>query len=373
MSAGRVSLRRRFGVDDRPLVLAGPAVAESAAQLAEVARRLRGVPAHFLALGAEPGDPAAADASPSAFAWLRQAGSDHGLRTAAGVTSAPQAQAAVTAGVDLLCIAGDTAQSPAAMREIESAVRGTAVPVLVANPQPTDVARWLAACERLHHATSGALAALFVGDGDASAAGAATSRVWQPLVELRRLSPELPVVVHASAVARRRARLSEVAQTALDLGAEGLIVELHGDPDHAWRWPERQITPERLGQVLGELTVRQPGSDESGFVAALAALRGEVDDIDRALLELLATRAGVVERIAEVKRAANVTTLQIERWRAMLEARTAWAEGLAIDVELVRSLFAAIHGEALRRQSELANRERVEAAGGEPPPDSSAE
>lgn len=346
---------RWSGVDGRPLCLAGPRVAESEEQLAATARRLQGVAVDYLATAFPRSGGLDCDA-------LHRVARAHGLRVAVAVASAGETAAALAAGVDVLWIDGVAAQSPAASRDIVAALRGAARPLLVGEPDGREPQRWIAAIDRLHDAGGGAVAALYTGLPSPARDPAMAS--WQAVIELRRHRPELPVVVHASAVAGERARLRDAAQDALDLGAAGLWIDIHGDPDHAWSAPERHVTPERLGGVLADLTARRADDDERGYVAALTALRDDIDALDRQLLDLLAARDGLVDRIAALKRDANVAPLQVERWRAMLRDRLAWAAQRALDGDSVRTVFTALHAEALRRQAE---RLRGRAPGDAPP------
>lgn len=342
------------GVERRPLVLAGPAAAESAEQLEECARRLSGLRVDYLATVVDRREAGGEEASAErALAWLRDAGARHRLRTATAVTTGAQAERALALGVDLLWIEGEAVADQAAMKDLAHALRGAAAPVLVGSPPHADLAPWLESFERLAAAGVSALGALHCGF---PAAGAALSREalgWEAVIEIRRLLPALPVVAQVSRLAGRRDRLREVGQSALDLGLHGLFLEAHPDPDRAWSAADRQVTPERVGAVLAELVVRRPESTAAEFNRALAASRGEIDRLDRALLELLAQRMRVVDRIAGSKRASNVSPLQVERWRAMVEERLRWAAASGVEPELARAVFAAVHGEAVRRQGAL--------------------
>ena len=85
----------------------------------------------------------------------------------------------------------------------------------------------------------------------------------------------------------------------------------------------------------------------------LAGLRGEIDDIDAELLQLLARRMEVSERIGDYKKLNNVTVVQMDRWKQILADHIAVGDSLGLDRELVNAVFEAVHQASIRRQSEI--------------------
>ena len=67
---------------------------------------------------------------------------------------------------------------------------------------------------------------------------------WRVPIELRRRMPELPVLVDPSHIGGKRALVAPLAQEAMDLGFDGLMVECHVRPECAWSDKEQQLTPE---------------------------------------------------------------------------------------------------------------------------------
>ena len=53
-----------------------------------------------------------------------------------------------------------------------------------------------------------------------------------------------------SHICGRRDILLDVAQKAIDLDYDGLMIECHIDPDKAWSDAKQQVTPERLAEML---------------------------------------------------------------------------------------------------------------------------
>lgn len=344
------------GADRRPAVLAGPARIESEIQIDETARRLSGARVDWLAGGvwSAAGDPTHGREA-AALAWLRRAADRAGLRAATEPFDRVQVEAATDARIDLLWLGPTSTGDPSLLREMTHGLRGVAVPVLVSGPAIPEIGPWIEAIERVIAAGVKSVGALHVGCPGAGEPGSRAALGWDLVYELRRRAPEVPVFAAVSRLGSHRHRVGEIAQAALDAGLEGLQVEVHPDPDHAWEGAERHLTPERAAAILSELKPR--GEADAGLTVELDALRGEIDRLDRSLLELLATRLVVVDRIGRAKRARGAASFQPERWRRMVEARTAWAVALGLDPELAKGVFSAIHGDAVRRQGELFHRD----------------
>ncbi len=68
----------------------------------------------------------------------------------------------------------------------------------------------------------------------------------------------LPILVDPSHGTGRRAKVLPLSRAAIAVGADGLIVEVHHDPDHALSDGAQSIIPEELVQLMKE--VRQIGS-----------------------------------------------------------------------------------------------------------------
>lgn len=347
---------RWSGVEGRPLVIAGPCSAESEAQMLESARRLHGVRIDYFRAGiwkARTRPETFEGIGESALPWLVSAGREFNMKTATEVATAAHVEAALHHGIDLLWIGARTTVNPFSVQEIADALRGVNVPVLVKNPTSPDLGLWIGALERVNRAGVRALGVIHRGFGVAKSRRFRNPPMWELAIEFRRQHPEIPMITDPSHICGTRDLIQDIAQQALDLGVDGLMVEAHPNPDQAWSDAQQQVTPERLGEILHHLKVRRETSADIGFQASLEALREKIDRIDYELIEVLASRMRVVEAIADTKRENNVSTLQVTRWAALLEDRVSRAESLGLTSEYARAIYEIIHRESVRRQSEI--------------------
>jgi 3-deoxy-7-phosphoheptulonate synthase len=71
----------------------------------------------------------------------------------------------------------------------------------------------------------------------------------------------LPVVVDPSHGTGRRDKVAPMARAAVAAGADGVMVEVHTDPDHALSDGAQSLYPEQFEQLMKELRIIAPAVD----------------------------------------------------------------------------------------------------------------
>ena len=93
------------------------------------------------------------------------------------------------------------------------------------------------------------------------------------------------------------------------MGFEGLMIETHPDPQHALSDSAQQITPAYLGEILKNLSVRDKGGAEQDRAIDLEQIRQEMDNIDAEIVDLIARRMELSDKIGHIKKACNIARL----------------------------------------------------------------
>ena len=179
--------------------------------------------------------------------------------------------------------------------------------------------------------------------------------MWHLAIEMKRRFPDMLFINDPSHICGRRDILLDVAQTAIDLDFDGLIIESHVDPDKAWSDAKQQITPERLAEMLDGLIWRSENTDAKEFITALATLREQINHIDDELLTLIGQRMKIADKIGEYKKNNNITILQTNRWNDILERAFQKGEGLGLTREFIIKYFDAVHLESIHHQNKVMN------------------
>jgi 3-deoxy-7-phosphoheptulonate synthase len=71
---------------------------------------------------------------------------------------------------------------------------------------------------------------------------------------IKKLS-HLPIVADPSHGTGRRDKVPPMARAAVAAGADGLLIEVHNDPDHALSDGAQSLTPHEFSQLMGELRI----------------------------------------------------------------------------------------------------------------------
>jgi chorismate mutase len=348
--------------NDKPLIIAGPCSAESPEQLASIAASLKdmGVKVMRAGLWKPRTRPNSFEGKGvEAMQWMKAIKKEFGLLIATEVASTAHVEAALEADIDILWIGARTTVNPFSVQEIANSLKGTGKIVLLKNPINPDLALWMGAIERVRNAGIEQVGAIHRGFSSFQKSKFRNQPAWKIPIELKSKMPEVPLICDPSHIGGNRDMIFEISQKALDLSYEGLMIETHPDPDNALSDAEQQITPAQLQDILKRLRIAEKSSDDVIFINQLEELREKIDDLDRELLEILATRLRVIAQIGEYKKDNNVAVLQLERWKEISQTRPEWAKSMQINSDYVYELYKIIHEESIRIQTEIMNKENV--------------
>jgi len=345
-------IRDYLQADDKPLIIAGPCSAESEEQVMGTARALAKIPqvaAFRCGLWkprSRPGD--FEGRGEEGLAWLKKAKLETGLKIAVEVATPKHIELCLNNAVDILWIGSRTVVNPFSIHEIAEALRGVNMPVLVKNPVSPDLLLWIGALERLSQQGISKLAAVHRGFSAYHSKPFRNLPIWEIPIELRRLIPGLPVLIDPSHISGAKTMIQHVAQSAIDLAFDGLMIEAHISPESALTDQEQQLSPSELISLIDRLTV--PSSSGSKEDAILAELRKQIDDFDTDILALLGKRMETAREIGRYKKAEKMDALQLERWKLVVEDRLEKGKELGLSNDFLLKLLYAIHEEALKRQ-----------------------
>jgi chorismate mutase len=353
------SLDSWLGKYERPVVISGPCSAETREQVMAIARQLSGI-SQVKVMRAGIWKPRT---RPSAFEgvgeiglkWMQEVQHATGLKVTVEVARPAHVELAMKYGMDILWIGARTTGNPFSVQELAEALQGTDIPLMVKNPLNPDLKLWLGALERFNQVGITKLVAIHRGFHCYDQSPYRNNPRWEIPIDLKRLVPGLPVICDPSHICGNRHMIAGVSQKALDLEMDGLMIETHTDPDNALTDSSQQIVPEALRNILNELTIRiEKGSRE--FSDKLEELRREVDLIDSQLIEVLGKRMRIVHEMGEYKRDHNITILQIERWRDIINSRMDIAGKHGLERDFLLKLLQLVHHESIRMQTDILNR-----------------
>ena len=348
-----------LGKPGRPIIISGPCSAESEEQVLETCTAIaktgkvdvlragiwkpRTRPGSFEGIGSV------------GLGWLQKAKAATGLKTAVEVANGNHVYEALKYNIDVLWIGARSTVNPFSVQEIADALKGSDVTVLVKNPINPDLELWMGAIERIHKAGITKIGAIHRGFSKFGESRFRNLPLWQLPIELKRRLPEITMINDPSHICGIRETIAEVAQEALDLKFDGLMIEAHRDPSVALSDAKQQFTPQQLEEVLDSLIVRKGSTEDESALYVLEMLRKEIDQFDEDIVNLLAKRMKISESIGEFKKENNVTILQPSRWDEIISNRTEKGTKLGLSEGFMSSFLKAVHQESINHQNKVMN------------------
>ncbi|BDQ11769.1 bifunctional 3-deoxy-7-phosphoheptulonate synthase/chorismate mutase type II [Sediminibacterium sp. TEGAF015] len=343
----------------RPLIISGPCSAETEEQVLATATRLaatgkvdilragiwkpRTRPGSFEGVGTK------------GLPWLQKAKELSGLPVAVEVATGKQVEDALHFGVDVLWIGARTTVNPFSVQDVADALKGVDVPVLIKNPINPDLELWIGAAERVAKAGIKHIGLIHRGFSSYGNTEYRNAPMWHLAIEMKRRFPEMLMINDPSHICGRRDILQEVAQKAIDLDFDGLIVESHIDPDNAWSDAKQQITPEVLSQMIDQMIWRKEDIISEELHVQMDKMRAQINQLDDELMQLLGQRMKVADKIGQYKKENNITILQTNRWNAILERAFVKGAQLGLSQEFITKYFDAVHMESINHQNKIMN------------------
>ncbi len=342
-------------IHKKPYLIAGPCSAESENQLLTIAKAVEGTADIFRAGVWKP------RTKPNSFegigkdalSWLKTIQQETSLKVVTEVATAKHVELCLESGVDMLWIGARTTVNPFYVQEIAEALRGVDIPVFVKNPIHPELGLWLGAFERLHKVGVKQLAAIHRGFYSYEKVAFRNDPKWEIPIKLREEVRDLPIICDPSHIAGKSALVGDIAQTAMDINLDGLMIETHHNPSAALSDAEQQVTPKELNSIMNNLVLRDTKLRDEEFKGRLLNFRNQIDNFDLKIIELLDNRKQVVEHIANFKNENKLTIFQIDRWFEILNTRKENANLLGVDEQMVEEIFALIHKYSILTQTKI--------------------
>lgn len=327
----------------RPVIIAGPCSVESEEQIVAAARAVKAAGATALRGGAfKP------RTSPRSFQGL----GEEGLRllaVARAETGLPVVTEVMdTAHIDLVAEYADVLQvgsrnmqNFALLKQVGRAGK----PVMLKRGLSATLEEWLSAAEYILE--SGNDQVILCERGIRTFETSTRNTLDLSTAILAKQRSGLPVIVDPSHAAGRRDLIPALSRAALAAGADGLMIEVHPDPDRALSDAQQQLTFEAFRRLMAELELLPPAALED-----IGDCRAEIDRLDRRILELLLRRMAMVRQVGRLKRAAGLPVLQEDREQALIDRLVGLAGGELSGAD-VEEIWQAILAVSRREQQAL--------------------
>jgi len=344
-------------LDKSCFIIAGPCSAESREQVLQTAEQIaaskkvhafragvwkpRTRPGGFEGMGVQ------------ALPWLQEVQETYKLPVIIEIAQPEHIEAALKHNINFFWIGARTTANPFSVQELAEALQGVNCKVMIKNPIHPDLQLWIGAIERVLNSGVKQVAAIHRGFHTSAKNTFRNTPLWQIPIELKVNFPDMPIICDPSHISGRRDLVFDIAQNALDMGMNGLMIETHINPNEALSDKAQQITPFELNELLNHLQVKEKSTANPAFNEQLHAIRNNIDKIDAQIINLVKERLHLIKQIATEKQKNNITAFQLDRWMHILKTRTDWATQQNLTKDFAEKLFQLIHEESIRTQIEL--------------------
>lgn len=285
--------------------------------------------------------------------WMKDVKSALGLSICTEVASSRHVEQCLEAGFDMVWIGARTTANPFLVNEIAAALEGSGIKVFVKNPVNPDKSLWVGAIERLGKHGVNDVSVIHRGFSTYEKTRYRNAPCWDMAIDFRTSFPEIPFYCDPSHMGGDAAFVGEIAQKAMDLGLDGLMIESHLNPSSALSDAGQQITPSRLGMLLDGLKVRNIDSEDKEYRERLTLLRERIDELDESILDLLSERMKVSREIGTVKKSGNVAIIQPDRWDKVIDSIRRKSASVGLDVAFATRIFNEIHEASVAEQNNI--------------------
>jgi 3-deoxy-7-phosphoheptulonate synthase len=248
----------RIGSDE-VIVMAGPCSAESDSQVAQTAAAVARAGAKVLRGGAfKP------RSSPYSFQGLgeeglrilRSAANQHNLQLVSEVMDVSQIEL-VERYADILQVGARNMQNFTLLRELGHASK----PVLLKRGISATIEEWLLSAEYV--LAGGNTRVILCERGIRTFESYTRNTLDISAIPVVKKLSHLPVIVDPSHGTGRRDKVAPMARAAVAAGADGLLIEVHCDPDHALSDGAQSLFPAEFDRLMAELRIIAPAIGRS--------------------------------------------------------------------------------------------------------------
>jgi chorismate mutase len=241
-------------------LVAGPCSLESEEQILKTALGLSGSGVNLLRAGiwkprTRPGT--FQGVGIEGLKWLKNAGAAADLPVAVEVATPYHIEQCLKHDIDVLWIGARTTANPFLVQSIADSLRGVDVEIMVKNPINPDIELWIGALERLNLAGLNKLMAIHRGFSVFESTKYQYMPYWEIPILLKKIIPDIPIICDPSHICGNTGLILSVAQEAIDLQFDGLMLEVHINPQKALSDAKQQITPTELFNIINSLKTKQ--------------------------------------------------------------------------------------------------------------------
>ena len=331
------------------IIISGPCSIESREQLYNTCVELKKVGIDFIRGGVwkprtKPGG--FEGLGELALKWMKEIKDELGLKICCEVANKEQTELALQYDIDAIWVGARTTSDPFAVQEIAETIHNinTDMIVFIKNPTCVDIDLWEGAYLRFKALGINNIGFIHRGFKAYKKTEYRNNPLWQYALQMKIKYPNIPMICDPSHIAGKREYLEEICKKAYMYNYDGYIIESHIDPSTAWTDASQQLKPQDLKTLLDKVYKNTNNIDK----IKLNHYRNDIDSIDLQILDLIAQRFEITNKIGELKKESNMKVFQPKRFNEILIRLKSLNK---IPENLIDEVWGAIHEESVNEQN----------------------
>jgi len=267
----------------KPIVIAGPCSLESEEQLYKIVTSFNNSRVNIIRAGIwKP------RTTPNSFEgigeeglkWIKNLKKEFDFKIAVEVGTPRHVELALKYEIDVLWIGARTTVSPFSINDIADSVKGVNIPILIKNPINPDMALWIGAVERFRNAGIRDIMAIHRGFSVNYKNKYRNLPLWSIPLRFKAQFPEIPMICDPSHISGDRKLIYEIAKKSIDLNYDGLMIEVHPNPQEALSDANQQLTPDDFLELIASLDIDKERRENTENMSRIEQIRNEIYELD---------------------------------------------------------------------------------------------
>ncbi len=164
------------------------------------------------------------------------------------------------------------------------------------------------------------------------------------IIPLLKMRTHLPIIVDPSHATGNRDLIAPVSKAAIVSNADGILIEVHYNPDAAKCDGAQSLPPEMFFELIEQIKpiLELEKKLVTGTTMNLEEVRRRINYVDEDIIDLIANRINLVPALIEIKSKNAIPVYQPERERQLSEKYLRLAKENDISPELIQKIFNLI-------------------------------
>lgn len=243
---------------NKKIIIAGPCAIETKAGLFSVAKEIHDkvdvIRGGVWKARTSPND--YAGKGEEALKWINQIQKKYNILFAIEVGTKDHVELALKYNVKIFWIGARTTSNPFAVQEIAETLYNSDTEIWIKNPIFSNLDLWFGAVERVRLNKIKKIKAIHRGFYCENENTYRNNPRWDLLDKFKLKYPNIPVICDPSHISGDKKLIFNISKKAIQKNINGLMIEVHHNPENALSDKKQQISPKQFNELLEKLNLK---------------------------------------------------------------------------------------------------------------------